>query len=109
MLQAHEAFARLSAEERAELLPGDYYLDSPGGKADCWPAAAVAACIVATGLTTLDSEADLRDAIAHFDALASIGVVDETEWQQNIAGVVGELMEWGGGIDATLTAIAETN
>ena len=103
MLDVHEYFASLSPQERKEIFPGDFQMRLRGGMADVWPAAATAAVIIGTGLSTMDSESDLKEALGHFQHLVSAGgIIDEEAWQQETLTVLQELCEAGWDSDNAL-------
>lgn len=105
-----EAYARLAAvaeSERSDLLDWTLYLELPGGEADAWPAAAVAGADLAVGLDAVGSEAELRDAVRHFNALAD--VLDPAEWEHTTKAVLCEVLEAGAAFDAHLSAVAGRN
>lgn len=109
ILDCHAMLAAKSAEDRQALLPGEYYLDPPGGRADCWPAAATAAVILATTLATLETERDLQEALQHFHSLLSIGVVEQVDLERETLHVVSDLMAWGWRESGDLAAMLERN
>ena len=95
-LQAHEFFASWSPEQREAVFPGDFQMRLRGGPADVWPAAATAAVMMATGLTTLESEDDLKTALEHFQHLVGCGgIIDEEEWKRETLQVIEELCRAG--------------
>lgn len=95
LLDAHERLAALSADERQELLPGEFVIDLPEGPIDCWPAFAAAAVVLAGALPTSDSIDDLRAGVGHFRSLLNIEVVTEEAWVSEAEQVIMQLMEWG--------------
>jgi len=99
LLEAHGLLARWYDVQREQTLPGDFEVQTPNGAADVWPAAATAAAILAGTLATVETEEDLREAIAHFRALLSIGVRTEDEWRAETEEVLDELMRWGAELD----------
>ena len=92
-LELHEMFAGVPADQREELLPDTYYIETDSGEADLWPSAAG----MATTLSTIESTQDALEALAHFNSLqrCDAGIVDQQEWEDEIMAVVGELMAAG--------------
>ena len=105
-----EAFCRLARvpeQERADLLDWSLYLDLPNGQADCWAAGACAGADLAVGLDAIGSEAELFDAVRHFDALTD--VLDQDKWERLTKCVLVEVLEAGAAFDAHLSAVAGRN
>ncbi len=105
-----EAFHHLTAvpeSERSDLLDWTLYLELPGGAADCWAAGACAAADLAAGLDAIGSEAELFDAVRHYDSLAD--VLDQDEWERLTKCVLVEVLEAGAAFDARLSAVAGRN
>jgi len=94
LLEAHGLLARWYDVQREQTLPGDFEVQTPNGAADVWPAAATAAAILAGTLATVETEEDLREAIAHFRALLSIGVRTEDEWRAETEEVLAGGPNW---------------
>jgi len=97
ILDAHEYFASIPESERESILPGDYFAEGPSGRADAWPAACVAACIVAGWLATAESEADLCDGVRQFRMLADSEIISDVDakLEEEMSGVLLTLLEWG--------------
>ena len=88
VLEAHEIFARRTDRSA---LPFKVELDLPYGKADCWPAAGVAAVELAGRLEDAQNDVDLNEALAHFNYLFEDKIVSEEEWDQETNRVVFEV------------------
>ena len=102
-LEAHEILASWSPRQREESFPGDFQMRLGGGLADCWPAAATAAVAMATTLTTLETESDLREALEHFQHLVGCGgIIDEGKWQAETLAVLQELCRAGWAAESAL-------
>jgi len=93
VLEAHGRFAGWTADRRAAL-PFDCTMNLPGGTADTWPAAAVAACVCTGWLPTAGTDEDLADGLRQFQRLLGGGIVSESQWREETAGVLTTLADW---------------
>ncbi len=95
LLTAHELLTELTQDERANLLDFDCEIQLPGGAADCWPAAAVAAAVCSQSLPQCDGLDGLRDAVRYFGLLLGSGHADVEEWKAATLDVVNAIAAAG--------------
>jgi len=96
ILDCHERLARLTMKERRQLMPDfRFAVRSSKGECDAWPAAVVGALVHIGWLAQLESDADLREGIAHVAYLLAEGLLDQEQLEAEAMRVIDCLLEWG--------------
>jgi len=113
ILEAFSILEHRTPEERDSLLPGEFYLNTPGGRVDVWAFAAAAAVSLTGWLPTIDTrspeaENDVSDAVRQFETLLTDPHFDvsQEQWEAETRAVLGEVCRAGGDMERHLLEAA---